>query len=200
MEALIEHGEEWLEPLLQYRDLLASTQDPSAKSQVREVKRRDGQVLRKRDGAGVVHGPYKLQVRKELLRRLLEVQKRVRAEGPNPQEELVTVGELQMIRRLWRLEEQDWEDAVPRIHREVTGLELDWPTDDQTAFSGEDRALLEEVCGRHDVPSPMVAKLLDIERAVHGMSRRASIHQRIASVFEEEWRSEKDILAGEFPT
>ena len=35
MEAMIENGEEWLEPMLEYRDLLASTQDPAVKAQVR---------------------------------------------------------------------------------------------------------------------------------------------------------------------
>jgi DNA sulfur modification protein DndC len=199
MEALIEHGEDWLEPLLEYRDVLASTQDPAVKSQVRQLKRRDGQIMWKRDGVGVVHGPYKLQVRKDLLRRLLEVQQRVRTDGPNPREELITVGELQTIRRLWRLESQDWEDAVPRIYREATGQDLDWLKDDQTAFTGEDRAILEEVCARNEVPSAMVAKLLDIERAVHGMSRRASVHQRIAAVLEEDWRSEEEILRSESP-
>jgi hypothetical protein len=41
----------------------------------------------------------------------------------------------------------------------------------------------------------MVAKLLDIERAHQTMSRRSSIQPRIASAFEEDWRSEAEVLA-----
>ena len=194
MEAMIENGEEWLEPMLAYRDLLASTQDPTVKSQVREFKRRNGQVMQKKDG-GIVHGPYKLEVRKDLLRRLLEVQKQVCANGPNPQEQLISSEELQQIRRLWRWEEQDWEDSVPKIYREVMGEDLEWVADEQPIFSGEERVLLDTICERHQVPTKMVAKLLDTERELNGMSRRSSIYQKITSVFEEDWRSEEEVMA-----
>ena len=89
MEAMIENGEDWMEPLLTYRDELATTQDPAVKSQLRDFKRRNGRVMRKKDG-GIVRGPYKLKTRQDLLRRLLEVQKKVRATGPNPDEQLIS--------------------------------------------------------------------------------------------------------------
>ncbi|NKE70126.1 DNA phosphorothioation system sulfurtransferase DndC [Nitrospiraceae bacterium HYJII51-Mn-bac16s-1-B09] len=196
MEAMIENGEEWLEPMLEYRDLLASTQDPAVKAQVRELKRRNGRVMAKA-GGGIIFGPYKLEVRKDLLRRLLQVQKQVRTTGPNPNEGLIGAEELFEIRRLWRSEAQDWEDSVPKIYREVMGEDLDWIADDQPTFSSEERRMLDSICERHDVPSTMVAKLLDIERELHGMSRRSSIHQKIASVLEEDWRSEEEIISGE---
>lgn len=196
MEAMIENGEEWLEPMLEYRDLLASTQDPAVKAQVRELKRRNGRVMAKA-GGGIIFGPYKLEVRKDLLRRLLQVQKQVRTTGPNPNERLIGAEELFEIRRLWRSEAQDWEDSVPKIYREVMGEDLDWIADDQPTFSSEERRMLDSICERNDVPSTMVAKLLDIERELHGMSRRSSIHQKIASVLEEDWRSEDEIISGE---
>lgn len=194
MEAMIENGEEWLEPMLEYRDLLASTQDPAVKGQVRDHKRRNGQVMAKR-GGGIVFGPYKLEVRKDLLKRLLTIQKRVRAEGPNPREELIKEEELHAIRRIWRSESQDWEDSVPKIVREVLGDVVDWPVDEQAVFSAEEKQVLDAICQRHDVPSDMVAKLLDVERQYHGMNRRSAIHKKIASVLEEDWRSEDEVLA-----
>ncbi len=193
MEAMIENGEEWLEPMLAYRDLLASTQDPAVKAKVRDFRRRNGRVMLKKDG-DIVRGPYKLEVRKDLLRRLLEVQKRVRADGPNPQEQLIRLEELQKIRKLWRWEEQDWEDSVPKIYREVMGEDLEWAADEQPIFSGEDRALLDVICDRHDAPAKLVAKLLDVERQLNGMSRRSSIHQRISAVIDEDWRSEEEVV------
>jgi DNA sulfur modification protein DndC len=196
MEAMIENGEEWLEPLLEYRNLLAATQDPAVKGQVREFKRRNGQVMKKADG-GIVYGPYKLEVRKDFLRRLLEVQKRIRATGPNPQEQLISADELMAIRKLWRTEDQDWEDSVPKIYREVIGDDIEWPTDEIRAFSAEERRTLEEICSRHDAPSDMVAKLLDAERELHGMSRRSIIYQRIAAIFDEDWRSEEEVVGSE---
>ncbi len=194
MEAMIENGQEWLQPMLEYRDHLAGTQDPAVKYQVRELKRRDGRVLRRPDG-GYIPGPYKLEFRKDLLRRLLQVQKQVRAYGPNPKEELISYAELEEIRQLWRTEEQDWEDSVPRIYREVMGEDLPWRTDDLPAFTEEERRQLDLICNRHDVPANLVARLIDIERAHHGMSRRSTIYAKIAAAFDEEWRSQAEILA-----
>jgi DNA sulfur modification protein DndC len=194
MEAMIENGEDWLEPMLEFRNLLASTQEPAVKGQLREYKRRNGQVMAKRDG-GIVYGPYKLSVRKDLLRRLLEVQKKVRVNGPDSNETLITVQELHEIRRLWRSEAQDWEDSVPKIYHEVMGDSLDWIPDEVPAFSSEERETLDRICERHEVPAVMVAKLLDVERDLHAMARRSMVHQRIAAVLNEEWRSEEEVTA-----
>ena len=75
------------------------------------------------------------------------------------------------------------------------GEDLDWVTDELPLFSGEEQSLLAEACERHDVPSKLVAKLLDIEREHYGMSRRAAIHKRISAAFGEDWRSEEEVLA-----
>ena len=181
-----------MEPLLDYRALLASTHDPAVKSQVREYKRRNGRVMPKRNGEPG-RGPYKLQFRQQLLRRLLEVQQQIRTEGPNPHEDLIRPDELQHIRRLWRWEEQDWEDSLPKIYREVTGEDLDWLADEQPVFSAEDRSLLDNICTRYDIPAKLVAKLLDVERQYNGMSRRSAIHQKIAAAFDEDWRTDEEI-------
>ena len=61
MQTLIDTGEEWMEPLLDYRDMLSSTQDPETKSHYREYKRRDGQVIVK--GDKFIPGPYKAEYR-----------------------------------------------------------------------------------------------------------------------------------------
>lgn len=192
MEAMIENGEEWLEPLLKFRDLLASTQDPLVKLQVRDFKRRNGQVMLKPNGE-IVPGPYKLEVRKDLLRRLLETQKLVRTDGPNPQEQLISKEEMEQIRSIWRSESQDWEDSVPKIYRQVMGENLEWIADESSAFSGEELKLLNSICIRHKVPSAMVAKLLDVERELHGLGRRSSVREKLSAVLEEDWRSEEEV-------
>ena len=193
MEALVENGEEWLEPLLNFRNVLAKTQDPAVKPQVRELKRRDGRVWKKEDGT-IIPGPYTLDVRKRFLKQLLETQQEVRAQGPNPQEELISFEELEQIRKLWRTEKQDWADSVPQIYREVMGEDLPWVTYEHPGFSKEDRDCLDKICNRSEVSSDLVAKLLDFERMYQGMNRRASIHSKIAAAFEENWDSRAEIL------
>jgi DNA sulfur modification protein DndC len=191
MEAMIDNGEEWMLPMLEFRDWLADTQDPERKHLFRDYKRRTGQVSVK-DGK-LIRGPYRLEFCKEMLRRLLDTQNRVRAEGPDPQQNLITEDEIHEIRRIWRTERQDWQDSVPQLYREMTGQDLRWLQDDTGAFSALEHRVLAEVCEEHDLPTDLVARLLEQERQVQGMHRRAGIFQRIDEVLREEWRDEATV-------
>ena len=193
MEAMIDNGEDWMMPLLEFRDFLASTQEPENKPKLREHRRRGGFVSDK--NGQLVRGPYKMEFCKQLLRRLLETQQQVRQEGPEPNIELITPAELEEIRKIWQTERQDWEDSVPEIYREVVGEGLDWTTDDLGTFTASDKAILESLCNDTGIPVALVAKLLDTERQFHGMSRRAAIYERINAIFHEDWRSEETVLA-----
>lgn len=190
MEGLIYNGEEWMEPLLEFRDFLAETQDPARKPEIREHRRRNGQITILNDK--LVHGPYTLDFCKELLERLLTIQQQVRKEGPDPNIKLITDSELEEIRKIWRTERQDWEDAVPQIYAEIVG-ERDWIVDDTFSFSKKDKEILEAICDEREVPVTLVSKLLDTEQQMDGMSRRAKIQDRIDEIFHEDWRSEEEV-------
>ncbi len=192
---LIDSGEEWLEPLLNYRNMLAETQDKEKKPIYRDYKRMNGKIKYKRDGSGeLIRGPYKFEYCKQFLRKLLETQREIQEIGPNPNLQLILPEELHEIRRIWRQEKGDWEDSVPKIYREVMGTDLDWVQDDRGMFSGEEGSLLESICQKHDVPVQLVAKLLDIERQIQGMKRRATVYSKIEDVLGEEWRTEEEII------
>lgn len=193
MEGLIDSGEDWMEPLLEFRDFLADTQDPKNKHGIREHRRRNGKITILKDK--LIHGPYTLDFCKELLRRLLTTQQQVRQEGPDSDIELITDEELEEIRRIWRTERQDWQDAVRQIYTEVVG-ERDWIVDDITSFTEKDKEILEAICNENEIPVTLVAKLLDTERQMDGMSRRAGIQSRIDEIFHEDWRSEEEVRAG----
>lgn len=195
MEELIKSGEKWLQPLLDLRDLLASTQDPAVKPLYREYKRRQGMVSFKSDGSGIIsRGPYKLEFCKEILQRLLKAQIHVRNKGPNPNIQLILPQELHEIRRIWRTERGDWQDSVPKIYREATGNDLDWVRDDLGTFTARENDLLDEICGKHQTPLRLVTKLLDAETQTQGMRRRSSIYSKIEKVLREEWRTEEEVL------
>lgn len=189
MEAMIDSGEEWLTPLLEYRDMLAETQDPERKHEFRDLRRRTGQVSFIGDTDRPVPGPYKMDFCKELLRKLLETQKQVMREAPHDEVPiLIHETELHEIRRLWRTERGDWADSVPRLVRDVLGRELDWVSEDTVAFNADDGELLDQICSENDVPTALVMKLLDIERASHGLKRRHAVHTRIEDAFGLDWR------------
>lgn len=194
MEALIDNGEEWMEPLLELRDFLASTQEPENKAKYRDHKRRGGQVSFKADGS-IARGPYRLDTCKDILRRLLTAQKEVTHHPDGHDVSLISEQELKEIRRIWRSERQDWDDSVPAIFREVMHRELDWLVDDVPVFSKSDREILHSICQSEGVPTDLVAKLLDTEREFQGMRRRAGIFDRIERILMENWSSEEEIMA-----
>ncbi len=196
MEALVDGGEEWLEPLLEIRDWLARTVDPAHKREYRDIKGRDGRVVFKKDGTAAAR-TYKLETSQEALRRVLRAQKRLQEEGPDRALTLVSTEELHEIRRLWRTERQDWDDSVPTIWAEVYGYDLGWPSDDDTPFDTDQKALLSDICIEYGVPFDLVAKLLEAERRSAGMARRAGIGKAIGGVLAQEWRTEDAILAGQ---
>jgi DNA sulfur modification protein DndC len=194
MEAMVENGEEWLEPLLEFRNNLASLQESASWPSIRKYKRRDGRVKVK-DGSPQPWGPYTLETRKSLLRSLLEVQKKINATSDGESYELIQKGELEVIRTLWRLEEQDWADSVPQIFREVMGSSLEWTRYETPVFSADEQECLSRICERHSLPTEMVAKLIEVERSLQGVSRRFSIQRKLAAVFEEDWRSRDELSA-----
>lgn len=194
MEAMVENGEEWLESLLEFRNRLSSLQDPALWPSIRKYKRRDGRVKSK-DGAPQPWGPYTIEARKDLLRGLLEVQRTISAVEGHAKTELIRKGELETIRAIWRLEEHDWADSVPMIYREVIDESAEWIRYETPVFSSDEQETLRAICDRHELPIEMVAKLIEVERSLQGMSRRASIQRRLAAVFEEDWRTPDELLA-----
>jgi len=194
MTALIDSGQEWMEPLLEIRNVLASTQDPAVKHLYREYKRRTGTVDLNRTRNKIVPGPYKLQFCKDMLRKVLKAQVDVRKRGPDQQLTLISPEELRVIRRLWKVERGDWEDSVPEIYREITGEDLQWVNDDIGCLSGKDADILENLCKEKEVPPMLVMKLMTAELSARGMRRRSSIYPKIDKILREEWRSKEEIM------
>lgn len=196
MEAMIDSGEEWLLPLLEYRDLLSETQDPEKKALYRDTRRKNGQVSFIGKTDRVMPGPYTLAFCKELLGRLLETQEEVARNAPVGEKPiLIHEAELHEIRRLWRVDRGDWEDSVPAIVRRVLDKELDWVSDDTVAYTADDGILLDALCREHDVPTDLVVQLLDIERSAHGLKRRHAVHTRIEEALAQEWRAIEAVVA-----
>jgi len=189
MEAMIDSGKEWMIPLLDFRDWLASTQDPSVKPMQREYKGRNGRV--RITDRGLLWRTYTLEFSKEMLKRLLGTQAEVQESDPDFG--LVSERELREIRRLWLTERQDWDDALPQIVKEVTGQIIDWEVNDVSRPGQLEFDLLTRVTQKHDVPVRLPQKLLDAEWQYYGMRRRGLIHKTIEQIVSEDWRSLEDV-------
>jgi DNA sulfur modification protein DndC len=186
MEAMIDSGEEWLAPLLEFRDWLAATQDPTVKPAQREYKSRDGRIKISKDGR-LLWRTYTLDFSKEMLRRLLQTQQDIQAE--NPTFTVISEAELREIRRLWLAERQDWADSLPSIYHAITGRNLDWEQNDVSTPGKLELALLQEAAQAQDVPEKLLQKLIDAEWQYYGMRRRGLIHKTIEKILAEDWRS-----------
>jgi DNA sulfur modification protein DndC len=195
MEAMIENGEEWMTPMLEFRDYLVTTQDPAQKRGIRDIRRRDGRVhLWGENKEKVIWGPYKFQFRQELLARLLRTQNAVRDSGPESDMELITMAELEEIRRIWRMECADWEDTLPKIWEREVGQPYAWLQDDSAMATAEEAELLRTIATEHDVDPKMLSDLIDLEKRNSGLHRRAAIYNEIGAILKRDWRTEEEVF------
>lgn len=204
MESLVEQGESWMQPLLEFRNLLAETTKPERKQEFRNYRRRTGKVSFARGAieddqeSGRVRkhvpGPYWMDCRREWLERLLRMQRDLNQSGYHI--ELISEEELHLIRWEWLNDpnEPDWADHLPLIYRNVFGRDLDWSQDDAGAFTQVDEDLLNELGTEHQVPSTLVRKLLDLEVSMDGLAKRRGMTDRIHSILTEEWRALDAVL------
>jgi DNA sulfur modification protein DndC len=193
MEAMIDNGEEWMIPLLEFRDRLAETQDPANKPAQREYRGRDGRIKTTKERRHPLPHLHPWISPSTLLRDLLETEKTIQTYDAGFQ--LIGEDELSEIRRLWIAERQDWADSLPAIYRDVTGRTLAWEVNDSPTPGQLEAALLAEVTTDADVPLRLVQKLLDAEWQHYGMRRRSTIHKAIEKVLGEDWRALEQVLA-----
>jgi DNA sulfur modification protein DndC len=201
MEALIDNGQTWLQPMLDFRNWLADTGDRgSDKGKIREFRRRTGQIQFFSDASGekkLVHGPFKLQFRKEILRKLLITESVVKKEKRDPNIRLIQERELHKIRQIWMHEEGDWEDSLPNIVLDVRNEKLNWLEDDWTGMGGAEKRVLEESAQCYGVPGSLLVELMDKEREFHGMSRRAGVYEQLGKILSKDWRSLEEAMSNQ---
>ncbi|WP_417690243.1 DNA phosphorothioation system sulfurtransferase DndC [Pseudidiomarina sp.] len=203
MESLVQNGEDWMLPLLKFRNILSRSTSPKLKKKYRNHIRRDGRLAFKtlrEDGEKILTndyttGPYLLKYRKLALKLLLTTQRKLAKVQQDI--ELVTVPELHAIRHEWLNDpnEPDWEDELPKIFREVYDYDLDWSVDDTNQFSKQEAVLLNEVAPGCNVSPQMLKKLIDLEVSMSGLTRRVGIFNKIGRLVQQDWDSAEQIIS-----
>ena len=203
MESLIQNGEQWMTPLLKYRNILSRSTSPKLKKKYRNHIRRDGRLAfktLKEDKERVLTddyttGPYKLKYRQHAMRLLLNIQKQFNDQDRDV--EVITVEELHAVRHEWLNDpnEPDWDDTLPGIVFDALGVKLDWTIDDSNQFSLSEGQLLNDIAPKHGVSPHMIKKLIDIETAMSGLARRTGIFNRIGRLIQQDWESAETIIA-----
>ena len=182
MEAMIIHDSQksWMMPLLNFRNEIA---DAEKDWERRDFRRMDGKVLVRK--GRTVHGPYKREIREQWLEKLLTIQREIQETGPEEYRdlELITVGELNAIRRIWLEQKHEFYDSLPKIYRKVTGRELPLEYCQSVPFGEEEWNLLketsQETCPEEALAFELSYRLLDVENSYSSLQKRRGIYSSL---------------------
>jgi len=194
MTAMIQNDveKEWMQPLLDLRDALDFRRDhkgdyaENADYHIRDFRRMSGAVTMMKDNKRVVHGPYIQSSRECWLKQLLEAQTYIRKSGPTEVRgiELITLEELQEIRRIWVVDKHELEDALPRIYREATNNDYPGrPLDDNLVIGEEEMHVLAELCGDDRLHYELTRELLSTTRQQRSAARRSGLFSQLEKAF-----------------
>jgi len=197
MSAMVQNDEEkeWMYPLLTFRNRYLDfrpsdgRRDEQTDRERRDFRRMNGSITLYNGRS--VHGPYTQTSREEILFNLLQTQEAVRSLGNERHIshaatiELITLHELEEIRRIWVVEKHEIEDTLPSIYEQATRRQYPGKTLDENLMFGRDEmAILHDVCGGDRVHYELARELLDVERRFRTMSRRAGLFTAIDEAIE----------------
>lgn len=120
-------------------------------------------------------GPFTMKAREEILRKLLQTQEEVRRIH-DPNVELITFEELKVIRKYWH-DDLQWEDRIPLIVKEETGVVYDWHQNDRPIFKEDQVTDLETLCHEEGVNLNLLKELISIEKDYSGVKVRRGLFQ-----------------------
>lgn len=161
---------------------LSSSEDPKILVTYEE-ETLDGQTITKYAQLGL--GPFNMEARKEILTKLLKVQKDLK-HPDDPHYELIRVDELKAIRKIW-FKNGDWEDQVPAIYEEIMGHSLDWEIDDRPLFDKEQISDLELLADQFKVDINVIKKLISIEKDYAGYKVRRGLMDEIGKALKQDY-------------
>ena len=186
MQAMIQNDEEkeWMLPLLELRNDLDPPKTPEADRPLRDFRRMNGAVQLFNDRP--IPGPYKQSVREDWLRKVLVAQEHIREYGPDEVRdlELITIEELEEIRRIWVIDKHEMEDSLPSVYEAATGRHYPGGcVDDNLVIGAEEIGLLWNLCGEDELHFQLTRELLSIENQHKSMLRRAGLFNAIEQAF-----------------
>ncbi|MCK8817158.1 DNA phosphorothioation system sulfurtransferase DndC [Natroniella sulfidigena] len=188
LTGFIKSGQKWLRPLLEFRNWLYNIRSDRS---MREKKRSNGIIYTiERDGKSLRGlGPFNLKARREILRKLLEIQKEIKNKIDY---NLIQKEELKIIRQKW-ISSGDWEDSLPKIYKEINGEPLSWEIDQNYLFDSKESKLLTELCRKEEIDPELLQKLISIEADYLGYNYRHNIYKKIKKLLKQDWLHYEDI-------
>lgn len=201
MTAMIQNDadKEWMMPLLDLRNALdfrnnGNLDEASGDHHLRDFRRLTGGI-QMMSGGKPVPGPYTQHSREMWLTKLLTAQTFIRQNGPPDVAdiELVTLPELQEIRRIWVTDKHELEDSLPRLYAQSTGEPYPGrPLDDNLVLGETEMASLLHICEGDRLHYELTRELLSITRQQRSSGRRAGLFEHIEKAFRRSFFDNKD--------
>ncbi len=185
LQNFINHGSDELVPLRDFRNWLVSIRQDS---NFRDNKRRNGKVYKKNNGE-YGFGPFKLEARQEILKRLLKLQKDTGIE-------LITIDELKYIDSLWDLEGDLSRRKLVDIYFEIFGERLPWDRYKDALYAPEIIDRIRVAAEEADIPFELITKLIVSINNNKYIVRSSKMQKEFDKLINQEWIHYENIQAG----
>ena len=185
LTAFIDRGETWLEPLRDFRNWLIELRStPSA----RENKRRNGQMYKKADGEYGL-GPFTMESRVEILRRLLQLEVTYNFD-------LITLEELKFIDKTWDDEGDLSRRTLVDLYYEIKGKHLPWDDYKVPVFSEEVIDEIKKQCQENNVEFELISKLIVEIEANKNYTKGSRVTKAFDRIINQGWLHFETIQRG----
>lgn len=176
LKNFIDHGATDLIPLRDFRNWLVELR---ANPEARDYRRRNGSVYLTALG-DFGRGPFTMEARKEILRRLLRLEVETGFE-------LITSDELKMIDKLWEDEGDLSRRSLVEIYAEEKGERLPWDAYKKAKYDGDTIAHIRDLCDKYDVPFDLMSKLMISVDNSKFYTRSAVVAKNVEKILNEGW-------------
>lgn len=174
LTALVEKGQGWMAPLVEYRNKLVSGRNLHEN---RMATTRNGVKAVTEDGENL--GTYKPEYRAKLLRELLEMQ--FKLQKTHPDLKLISNQELIAIQVTWN-RDGFFDLHVGEIYKEVYNKNLD--TNNINSLSSTERRILGEICEGKPGYYQLIDNLIDIQQSKSLLISKYGLHNDVEKQIE----------------
>ena len=183
LQSFINKGSTELIPLREFRNWLVSIRQDS---RFRDTKRRNGTVYTKANGEPGF-GPFTLEARRMILRRLLDLQKQTGLE-------LITIDELKAIDEMWDNDGDLERRHLVDIYYQVMGTKLPWDSYKVPMYHSNIIREIEEVALKYEVEPELMEKLIvSVDKNKH-YTRSNAIKKEVSKIMNQEWLHQDNLL------
>ena len=176
LKAFIDRGETWLVPLRDYRNWMIEMRSIPA---ARETKRRNGTMYRKPDGT-LGLGPFTMETRQEMLRRLLQLE-------VDTGLSLISIEELKYIDTLWDSEGDLTRRCLVNIYHDVKGTRLPWDDYKVPVFDSDVISQIKKLCDECGVEFELISKLIIEIEANKNYTRSTMVTKAFDKIINQGW-------------